>query len=311
MKMVSLMSLPVLFAVVITALVTQMAQTGFIFTAEQMKPSLKKINPISGIKKWFAIKSLVELMKSLVKILVTFYVGWTVWHGSMHAVMITPTLDAYGLMRVAGEILWEMIWKVLLLYIFIGGVDVVFQRWQMTRDLKMSKKELKDEYKNQEGDPYMKAKRRQVHQQIAQQASAEHVPQGDVVVMDGRGASFQAMGGGPMDEEEPPQNAVVLKYDQEQCAVPWVIAKGEQRQAEKIHEAAIAAGVPVVRDAELAVALCQECEIGDLVPAELFRPVAQILAYIFVARDRSADAAADASAPAPQPALPAHEAVPA
>ncbi len=133
----------------------------------------------------------------------------------------------------------------------------------------MTDKEVKDEYKNSEGDPYQKGKRRQMAQQIAMQTAQEHVPQSDVVVIN------------------PTELAIALKYDPDVSPVPWVVAKGEVHDADEIRASARGAGVPVVRNKPLARALFELCEIGDIVPEELYRPVAEILAYVFQLKEQT------------------------
>jgi flagellar biosynthetic protein FlhB len=266
-RQVAVLSLPVLCSVMIIAVAQNIAQVGFILTAEQMKPKLEKINPMKGIKKWFAIKSLVELMKSLAKIAVTFYIGYTVWRGFQDSINASVLLKADALLALGGKIISTLFWKVLILYITIAVIDALFQRWQWARDLKMSDKEIRDEYKNQEGDPYMKAKRKQIHQQIANQQSQENVPYADTVVIN------------------PTELAIALKYDPAVSQIPYVVAKGEQRHADKIRESARNSGVPIIRNKPLARSLYEMCEVGETIPTDLYRPVAEVLAYVFAVRD--------------------------
>lgn len=265
-RQVAVLSLPVLCAVLVIAIVGQVAQVGFIITGEQIKPKLEKINPMKGIKRWFAIKSLVELGKSLAKIGVTFYIGYLVWKSFEDRINESVTKDSHELLSLGGALISSLFVKVLILYIVIAIIDALFQRWQWLRDLKMSDKEIRDEFKNQEGDPYMKARRRQLHQQIAQQQSADHVPTADAVVIN------------------PTELAIALRYDQEVNQVPYVVAKGEHRHADTIRESARMHGVPIVRNKPLARSLFELCEIGDTIPADLYRPVAEVLAYVYAAR---------------------------
>jgi flagellar biosynthesis protein FlhB len=277
LEQVAFLSLPVLVSVMVFNVIAQYAMVGIVFTGEQLKPKIEKINPMKGIKRWFSIKSLVELGKSLAKVVVTFALGWMVWKAAFHTIADSVFLAPEDLIGTAGKIVSTMFYRVALLYAIIAMIDFMFQKWQWKRDLKMSDKEMKDEYKQQEGDPYMKGKRRQMAYQIAMNSSAEHVPQADAVVIN------------------PTELAIALKYDPEVSPVPWVIAKGDLRLADEIRESALKHGVPVVRNKPLARALFELCEIGDVVPADLFRPIAEVLAYVFALQESGPEAAAVAA----------------
>jgi flagellar biosynthetic protein FlhB len=269
---------PVLAAVLVMAVIANVAQTGLIITGEQLKPNLNKINPKNKIKQWFSIKSVQELGKSLGKILIASFLGFLVLKGSMGAISESVAIDtvtacqgsecAAALMSLGAGIIKKLFIYIIILYVVIAIVDFAFQKKNFETEHKMTDKEVKDEYKNSEGDPYQKGKRRQMAQQIAMQTAQEHVPQSDVVVIN------------------PTELAIALKYDADVSPVPWVVAKGEVQDADDIRAAARGAGVPVVRNKPLARALYELCEIGDIVPEELYRPVAEILAYVFQLREQ-------------------------
>ena len=278
LQQVAMLSMPVLVAVLVAGVVAQYGMVGVIFTGEQLKPKIEKINPMKGIKRWFSMKSLVELAKSLVKVLVMFLVGAMVWKNAFDIIAGSVMLDPIGLMALGGKLIASLFYKVIGLFVVLAAVDYMFQKKQWKKDLKMSDKEIKDEYKNQEGDPYQKAKRRQMAQQIAMQSSTEFVPQADAIIIN------------------PTEIAVALKFDQDLSPVPFVLAKGDKRLADDIRQAAREAGVPIIRNKPLARALFELCEIGDIVPADLYKPVAEVLAYVFALRgDNGTDAAAAAS----------------
>jgi flagellar biosynthetic protein FlhB len=286
-----LISGPILVAVLIAAFVANLAQTGIIITGEQLKPNLNKINPKNKFKQWFSIKSAQELVKSLGKILFASFMGYLVLKGSMGAIAesvaipVTTGCDgssecALALMTLGASIIKKLFIYIIILYVVIAAIDYGFQKKNFEKEHKMTDKEVKDEYKNSEGDPYQKGKRRQMAQQIAMQTAQDHVPQSDVVVIN------------------PTELAIALKYDPDVSPVPWVVAKGEVHDADEIRASARKAGVPVVRNKPLARALYELCEIGDIVPEDLYRPVAEILAYVFQLKDQSlaeANQAAQAS----------------
>ena len=280
-KEVAYLSLPVLSAVLIIGVLSNLAQSGFIFTGEQLKPDIKKINPVTKLKQWFSIKSLQELGKSLAKILLAGFIGWLVWKGALQtiitSVLVQGTMhdEALQLMAIGAKIISSMFWKILILYVVVAFIDFMFQKKNYLTEHKMTDKEVRDEYKNQEGDPYMKAKRRQMAQQIAMNQSAEHVPESDVVVIN------------------PTELAIALKYDPAVSPVPYVLSKGDVRHADDIRESARKNGIPVVRNKPLARALFDMCEIGDIVPEDLYKPVAEVLAYVFALKDQAPAPAAD------------------
>jgi len=288
---IAILSAPVLFAVMAMAVIANVAQTGLIITGEQLKPDLKKLNPMTKLKQWFSIKSLQELAKSLAKIIVASFLGWLVFKSSSGAISEAVGIDqttgcqgdqcALALMMLGAGIIKKLFIYVIILYIVVAIVDFGFQRKNFSTEHKMTDKEVKDEYKNSEGDPYQKGKRRQMAQQIAMQTAQEHVPNSDVVVIN------------------PTELAIALKYDPEVSPVPWVVAKGEVRDADAIRESARNNGIPVVRNKPLARALYELSEIGDIVPEELYRPVAEILAYVFQLKEQTRAEANDAAAASP------------
>ena len=275
---IAILSLPVLVAVMVMGVISNMGQTGIIIASEPLIPKLNKLNPMTKIKQWFSVRSLQDLAKSMVKILAAGWIGWIVWSGSMDAISNSVGLDAAALLSLGASIIKKLFIDIIILYVIIAIIDFGFQRRNFLNQHKMTDKEVKDEYKQQEGDPYMKGKRRQMAQQIAMQGAQEHVPQGDVVVIN------------------PTELAICLKYDPDISPVPYVIAMGEKRQADDIREAAGKHGIPVVRNKPLARALYELCEIGDIVPADLFKPVAEVLAYVFSLKGQADDAPAQAAA---------------
>ena len=289
---IAVLSAPVLAAVLVMAIISNVAQTGLIITGEQLKPDLKKLNPMTKLKQWFSMKSAQELFKSLAKILVASFLGWTVVKGASSSISEAVAIEsAQALMMLGAGIIKKLFMYIIILYLVVAIVDFVFQRKNFSNDNKMTDKEVKDEYKNSEGDPYMKGKRRQMAQQIAMSPQQDHVPQSDVVIVN------------------PTQLAIALKYDPEVSPVPWVVAMGELHDADEIRYSARGANVPVVRNKPLARALFELCEIGDIVPEDLYRPVAEILSYVFQLKEQmridssDAAAAADAAQPVPGAAL--------
>lgn len=253
---------PLLAAVFMMGIIANVAQIKLLFTVEPLKPSLKKINPISGFKQIFSVKSLMELVKQLAKL---GFVGWICYsavNGELEQFSLAPTWDIMTTVSLVGEIVMRIVKNVLLGMVVIAGIDYAFQRKQFLKQMKMSFKDLKDEYKETEGNPQIKAKIRQKMQQSAQGQMMQEVPNSNAVVTN------------------PTHLAIAIKYDKEECPVPTVVAKGERLMAAAIKLKAEDHEIPVVENVELARALFGACEVGQAIPTELYKAVAEILAYV-------------------------------
>jgi flagellar biosynthetic protein FlhB len=285
MKQVGMLSMPVLAAVLVMAVLSNLAQTGLIFTGEQLKPNINKLNPMKKFKQWFSIKSMQDLAKNLAKILAAFIVGALAWKAAIPKIIESVVSTPEQLIATAGSIVSGMFWKILILYIVVAAADYFFQRKNFTTEHKMTDKEVRDEYKNTEGDPYQKAKRRQMAQEIAMNQSQEQAQYSDVVVIN------------------PTELAIGIKYDPDVSPVPYVVAMGATRVADDIRYAAREHNIPVVRNKPLARALFEMCQIGDIVPEDLYKPVAEVLAYVFALKEQGSDAKAAATAAPVDPAI--------
>lgn len=254
---------PLLSAVFVMGIIANVAQIQLLFTVEPLKPSLKKINPVSGFKNIFSVKSLMELAKQLAKL---FVVGWiciSIVKGQILEFAQTPLWDIQLTIALVGGLIFEIVKKVTIGMIVIAAVDYAFQKKQFIKSMKMSFNDLKDEYKQTEGNPQIKAKIRQKQQEASQGGGGmQEVPNSNAVVTN------------------PTHLAVAIKYDKEECPVPTVVAKGERLIAQQIKIKAEDSDVPVVENVELARALFGACDVGQAIPTELYKAVAEILAYV-------------------------------
>jgi flagellar biosynthetic protein FlhB len=249
--------------VLIAGMAGNIAQIGLEFHGEPIRPKLRKLNPISGMKKLVSLKAMVELVKSIFKILV---VG-----GIAYGVIRTETVKFPGLMQqevgdilvFIGRLSFKVFFFVCLALIILAVLDYVYQRWQYEEDLKMTKQQVKDERKQQEGDPKIKSRIRRVQLEIASRRMMEAVPEADVVITN------------------PVHLAVALQFDAAKMVAPVVVAKGAGHLAERIKEIARNHQVPIVEDKPLAQALHKMVEIGEYIPVELYRTVAEVLAYVY------------------------------
>lgn len=254
--------LPFLFLMLVTALVAPLALGGWSFSVEAMQPKLEKLNPLKGLKRLFALRGLMELVKALAKFLLIGGVGalllWQQWP-EFFGLGYESVSSAVGH---AGEILmWSFLMLSLSLAV-VAAIDVPFQIWDHAKNLKMTRQEVKDEYKNTEGKPEVKAQIRRMQQELAQGRMMSEVPKADVVVTN------------------PTHFAVALKYDPDNMQAPIVVAKGLELIASQIRTVATANGVPLFEAPPLARAIYYSTEIEQEVPAGLYLAVAQVLAYV-------------------------------
>ncbi|AEI65890.1 type III secretion system export apparatus subunit SctU [Corallococcus macrosporus] len=261
-RAVVLVSLPVLAGGAIVGGLMEYLQVGTLFTMDPLMPKMEKLNPIQGMKNLFNKKAIVELLKNLVKISVTAYVVYGVVRDAMPLVAETVRQDTRGIMAIMGELVTRVATRVALLFVLFGVFDVWWQRKSFMKDMMMTKEEVKKEYKQSEGDPHHKAKRKEMHQEIMEGAQMEAVREADVIVTN------------------PDHVAVALKYDREKDGAPRVLARGIDFKAERIKAIAREQDVPTLRNVPLAHALLR-VEVGQEVPEELYDAVAEVLNFVY------------------------------
>ncbi|NOJ80707.1 MULTISPECIES: type III secretion system export apparatus subunit SctU [Myxococcus] len=261
-RAVVLVSLPVLAGGAIVGGLMEYLQVGTLFTMDPLIPKMEKLNPIQGMKNLFNKKAIVELLKNLIKISVTAYVVYGVVRDSMPMVAETLRQDTRGIMAIMGELVTRVATRVALLFVLFGVFDVWWQRKSFMKDMMMTKEEVKKEYKQSEGDPHHKAKRKEMHQEIMEGAQMEAVREADVIVTN------------------PDHVAVALKYDREKDGAPRVLARGIDFKAERIKAIAREQDVPTLRNVPLAHALLR-VEVGHEVPEELYDAVAEVLNFVY------------------------------
>ena len=249
--------------ILIAGMVANIGQVGFEMHAEPLQPKLSKINPIAGLKKFISLRSLVELAKSILKILVVGGISY----GLIKAESARfPTLMQQGvgdILLFIAQVAFKILFLVCLALIIIAVFDYIYQRWQFEQGIKMTKQEVKDERKQIEGDPKIKGRIRKAQLEMAARRMMEAVPEADVVITN------------------PVHLAVALKFEADEMIAPTVIAKGSGHIAERIKEIAGEHQVPIVEDKLLAQTLFKMVEIGEFIPVELYRAVAEILAYVY------------------------------
>lgn len=253
--------IPILIAVFITAALVELLQVGVLFTTKTLKPDLNKINPIKGFKRIISLKSVVELVKGFVKTLLIGWIAYTVLRDNMGHIISTirePPISSFALV---GDLVLKISKKVAGTMIVIACIDYFYQRWEFEKSLKMSKQEVKDEYKQSEGDPHIKAKQRQKQRQISRGQVRQAVPESSAVV------------------SNPTHYAIGIKYNPE-METPMVTVKGEDGAAIFIKELAVKHDIPIFEDMPLARALYPVCKVDRPIPPEFFMAVAQIIAQV-------------------------------
>src|SRR5690625_4158749 len=254
---------PIMGVVLIAAIAGNLLQVGFLFTTEPLKFDLKKIDPISGAKRIFSLRALVELLKSMLKIIfigtISFIVIW-MYKDEMMMIALKNTESAISFF---GRVTITIGISATLALLFLSVFDYAYQRYDFEKNIRMSKQDIKDEHKNIEGDPLIQSKIKQKQREIAMRRMMSEVPHADVVITN------------------PTHYAVAITYNEEKASAPYVVALGIDDIALKIREIAEAHGVMTVENRKLARDLYDSLEIGDIIPEEFYQAVAEILAYVY------------------------------
>ena len=267
-----LMLLPFLAVAFLVAFIVDLVQVKWKPTAKPMQPKFSKLDPTKGIKRLFSLDKLMDLLKSLIKLFIIGYVAYSTLKDQAGQLFLLYDMQLVQALVLFGDIVINMALKICAVYLIVGILDYAYQKHKFNEDLKMTKQEVKDEYKNAEGDPQIKGKQRQRMQEASRRRMMQEIPQADVVITN------------------PTHFAVALRYDPEKAPAPYVIAKGEDFLAARIKEEAIKNNVDVVENKPLARMLYYNVDLGAQIPQELYSTVAEILAVIYNKREAQATA---------------------
>lgn len=251
---------------VVTA-VANILQVGLKVTLKPLQPKLDKFNPINGFKRIISKDSIFELLKSIVKIVLIGYIAYTSIRGNADDLFILYDIPLTQAVMLCGNIIINTGLRISFFYLVVALVDLIYQRHKFNEDMKMTKQEVKDEFKNTEGNPEIKSRQRQRMREASQRRMMQSVPEADVIITN------------------PTHFAIALKYDINVAKAPVVIAKGKDFLAQKIKEVAKENKVEIVENKPLARMLYTNVEIGEEIPPELYQAVADILAVIYRARN--------------------------
>ena len=255
---------PILFLAWFVAIMADFIQVGPLVATAPLMPKLDKLNPTKYFKNIMSVKTLFELFKNIVKVILLGYIGWSVYRKHIESILMLAAIDNnFAVMIEFGKLITEFIFKACLAFLVISAADYGVTKWKFLKDQKMSFKEIKDEYKNTEGDPNVKAALRQRRMQMLQRGMMDAVPEADFVVTN------------------PTHVACALKYKAEEMASPMLIAKGTELIAKKIIKIARQHGVPVIENPPVARALFKMVSLNQMIPPELYKAVAEILLFVY------------------------------
>lgn len=260
---VSAILLPLFLTAFFIALIVNYLQVGFVLSKESVTPKFSKLDPIKGFGKLFSLKSLVELVKNIFKILIVGFIVYINIKGEIENFIPLIDQSVWGIFIYIGEVSFKIVLMVSLALIILAVLDYIYQKWEFEKNLKMSKQEIKDEFKQTEGNPLVKARIKRLQRDASRKRMMDSVPKADVVITN------------------PTHLAVALSYDQTSSSAPKVVAKGAGFIAEKIKDIARKNNVAIVNNKPLARVLYKTIAVDEIVPTNLYKAVAEILAFVY------------------------------
>lgn len=257
------LTLPIGIICVTIGIVVSYLQVGYLFTTKTLAFKLSKLNPIEGFKRMFSLKSLVELLKCFIKIIFIGYVIYRYTVNQLDTIFNTITMDVSTIVKTLIDITINIGFRAGIVLLVIAVLDYYYQKYDYEKNLKMSKQEIKEEYKQTEGNPQIKSKIKEKQRQISMRRMMQDVPKADVIITN------------------PTHYAIAIQYNSKQFAAPRVLAKGQDLIAQNIKKIASEHELPIVENKQLARTLYDTVEVGEFIPPELYQAVAEILAYVY------------------------------
>ena len=255
--------LPVFVVMVIIAAGINLVQVGVGVSSKALGPKFDKINPLKGLKRLFSVRSIVHAVRDSIKLAVVGFVAYKVIDSEFDSFFLYPDMTVSQLATSLGSLTLSIALKIGASIFVLAIIDYLYQKYEYEKSIRMSKQEIKEELKDTDGSPQVKARIRQIQREMTKKRMMAAVPIADVVVTN------------------PTEIAVALKYDREEHGAPQVIAKGERLIAQRIREIATEHDIPIVEDKPLARSLFKMCDVGEFIPDQLYRAVAELLAYIY------------------------------
>lgn len=254
---------------IVIGTISNLIQTGFLFSFEPIKPDFKKLNPIEGFKNIFSQKSMFKLMKNILKLILVFYMTYSNLSKTATSIINSGNLGVEKIYFFVLDFVKELSMSIAIVMFGLAILDYVFEKREYKKNLRMSKDEIKDEFKEMEGNPEIKSARKHKQKQLAMSRMMSNIKTSTVVVTN------------------PTHIAVVLRYDSKKDTVPVVTAKGADYVAQRIKDIAKENKIPIMENKELARTMYKKVEIGDVVPVELYKAIAEILALVYQLEEKN------------------------
>lgn len=254
---------PILLMSMLTGLIVSYAQVGFLFTTETLKPVFSRINPLSGMKRLFSLRSVIELLKAILKVGIVAYVSYSYMDGKAQTIVSLMDMDILSIAAFISITSVDLAVRICLSLLVLGAFDFAYQWWEFEKNMKMTKQEVKEELKQTEGNPEIRSRIRQKQRQLSMRRMMQEVPKADVVITN------------------PTHLACALKYDEKVNPAPVLLAKGQDYIALRIREIAKESNIEIVENKPLARTIYETVDIGQAIPPELYQAVAEVLAFVY------------------------------
>jgi flagellar biosynthetic protein FlhB len=263
LKSIARVSIPIMAVLIVVGVLSNIVQFGLVFSSKSLAIKWDRLNPVTGFGRIFSKKGLFELLKSILKISFIGLAAYFIIKSKIPTILTLSDADPVTSIEFLGRLIFEVSIKLAIIVLFISAIDFFYQKWQYNEDIKMTKQEVKEEFKQMEGDPLIKQRIRSMQREMARKRMMEEVPKADVVITN------------------PTHYAIALKYDMSKDRAPKVVAKGQRLVALRIREIAQSSGVVIHEDPPLARTLFSTVEIGEEIPENLYRAVAEILSIVY------------------------------
>jgi len=254
---------PIMGVIAVAGIVANLVQSGPVFSAYPLKPSAEKLSPAKGFGRIFSKRSLVRFLSNMAKLGAIVWISYVVIAGDVPRIVAMSGMDVREMAAGGAQAVLGLGLKLAAVFIVLAIFDYMYQRWQYQQDLKMTKQEVREEMKRMEGDPLIREQRRHIQRQMAMRRMSAEVPKADAIITN------------------PTHLAIAIQYDADTMAAPMVVAKGADLLAQRIREIAMEHGVPIVEKPALARALYRAVEVGQEIPVEFYKAVAEVLAFVY------------------------------
>ncbi len=262
--------LPIITLAAIAGVIANLLQTGIVFSMHPLKPDLGRINPLQGFKRLASPKALVDLVRNIIKLILLILVFWLTVNSRIEEIAVLGLVDPMAASQLVPAIGFDAAIRGTAVLGVIALIDFIWQRYQFRRDLRMSTQEVRQEHKEPEGDPLLRRRMRERGRALAERRMMAEVPSADVIITN------------------PVHIAIALRYDSLAMGAPLVVAKGQRLIAQRIRDIAVQHGIAIVENRPLAQTINRTVEVGHEIPADLYKAVAEVLAFVFNLRGRSA-----------------------